>query len=194
MKRLIFVLFCISIFVCGCESLRFAPSQEQKANAWLHNRTAVAAAQKARQEMASRKLQQLTELSKLQSRSFVSYFGLPKELPAGDSTEEILSQSSWQLAETSLSQSGERPDVWELTDSALELGIAVAALLSGVYGTRAVSFLKNARKKSKALKEIVEGNELFKKNCPEQVSAFKDSQKNQTASTRQIVAAVKSSV
>jgi hypothetical protein len=81
--------------------------------------------------------------------------------------------------------------MWEVTDSALELGIALAALLSGVYGTRVVSFIKNARKKSKALKEIVEGNELFKKNCPEQVSAFKDSQKNQSASTKQIVAQLK---
>jgi hypothetical protein len=192
MKRLIFVLLCISIFVCGCGSLRFAPSQEQKANAWLHNRTAAAAAEAAKDEAASNKLQQLTELSKLQSRSFVSYFGLPKELPAGDSTEEILSQPSWQLAEASLSQSSQRPEVWEVTDSALELGIAIAALFGGIYGTRAIGLLKEARSKSKALKEIIESNELFKRNCPEQVSAFKDSQKNQSASTRQIVAGIKS--
>jgi len=191
MKRVMFVMVGICIFVCGCESLRFAPSEEQKQNAWLHNRTAAVAAEIAKEEASSNKLQQLTQLSKHQSGSFVSYYGLPKELPAGDSAEEILSQSNWQLAQTALSQSSERPDVWQVTDSFLELGIALAALLGGVYGTRAVGFLKVARKKSRALKEIVAGNELFKKTNPEKASAFKEAQKNQSASTRQLVASVK---
>lgn len=82
--------------------------------------------------------------------------------------------------------------MWEMTDSFLELGIALAALLGGVYGTRAVSFLKDARKKSRALKEIVEGNELFKKTNNEQLNAFKEAHKLQSAETRQIVAAEKS--
>jgi hypothetical protein len=193
MKRIIFVLLGIFIFVSGCESLRFAPSEEQKKVAWMHNRTATAAARKAKEETASNELQQLTELSKLQSKGFVSYYGLPKELPASDSVEEILASSSWQLAETALKQSIERPDVWAVTDSALELGIAIAALFGGVYGTRAVSFLKDARKKSKALKEIIEGNELFKKTNSKYVSAFKDAQKGQTSSTKQIVAGMKNS-
>ncbi len=191
MKRIMFVMVGICIFVCGCESLRFAPSEEQKQNAWLHNRTAAVAAEIAKEEASSNKLQQLTQLSKHQSGSFVSYYGLPKELPAGDSAEEILNQSSWGLAETALSQSSERPDMWQMTDSFLELGIALAALLGGVYGTRAVGFLKDARKKSRALKEIVEGNELFKKTNPEKAAAFKESQNNQSSATRLIVAGVK---
>lgn len=78
MKRIMFVMVGICIFVCGCESLRFAPSEEQKQNAWLHSRTASAAALQAKEEVASDKLQGLTELSKHQSRAFVSYYGLPK--------------------------------------------------------------------------------------------------------------------
>jgi hypothetical protein len=172
-------------------SLRYAPSEEQKENAWLHSRTAVAAAEVAQDEIVSNKLQKLTELSELQSKSFVSYFGLPKELPVSDNVEDILAQSSWQLAETAINQSNERPDIWELTDSTLELGIAIAALLGGIYGTRAIVFLKEARDKSKALKEIIEGNELFKKTNSQQASSFKDAHKKQSPSTRQIIAANK---
>jgi hypothetical protein len=73
----------------------------------------------------------------------------------------------------------------------LELGIGICALLGGVYGTRAVGFLKDARTKSKALQEIIAGNELFKKNNQTQVSAFKESHRSQSPETRQIVAEMK---
>ncbi|MHC4186717.1 MAG: hypothetical protein ACYSRQ_00850 [Planctomycetota bacterium] len=187
MKQKVFFLLLTLVFFSGCMNLRFAPSEEQKKNAWLHSRTAIAAAEVAKEKDVSTELQQLTELSKFQSKSFVSYFGLPKELPASDSVEEILAQSSWKLADTALIQSNDRPDIWELTDSTLEFGIAIAALFGGIYGTRAIGFLKEAKNKSKALKEIIEGNELFKKSQPEQASSFKDSHKKQSASTRQIV-------
>jgi hypothetical protein len=73
----------------------------------------------------------------------------------------------------------------------MELGIGICALLGGVYGTRAVGFLKGARAKSKALQEIIVGNELFKKNNQTQVTAFKQAQQNQSPTTRQIVAEMK---
>jgi hypothetical protein len=98
-----------------------------------------------------------------------------------------------------LTESAERPDAWQLADSAFELAIGVCALLGGVYGTRAVKFLKDARAKSKALKEIIEGNELFKKqaaavpNDKQAVFAFKEAHKNQSTQTRQIVAETKTS-
>ncbi|MHC4265138.1 MAG: hypothetical protein ACYSUK_04305 [Planctomycetota bacterium] len=192
MKRIILMSLLVFVFVSGCDVLRFAPSEKQKENAWLHNRTAVAAAQAAKDEVVSNKLQKLTELSKLQSKSFVSYFGLPKEPLVSNSVEEILAQSNWQLAETALSQSSQRPDAWEVTDSALELGIAVVALFGGVYGTKVIGFLKEARDKSKALKEIIDGNELFKKINQEHANAFKEAQKEQSASTRQLVVGMKS--
>jgi hypothetical protein len=119
-------------------------------------------AETARNENASGKLQALTHLSEFQSRPFISYYGLPKEFPPAETAEDILTESSLQLANTALAQSAERPDAWQLADSAFELAIGVCALLGGVYGTRAVRFLKEARAKSRALKEIIEGNELFK--------------------------------
>jgi len=184
-------LFTFVLLLAGCDSLRFAPSEQQKQNAWLHNRTAIAAAETARGESASEKLQSLSGLSELQSQAFTSYFGLPKEFPKAASAEEILAESNWQLANTAVQQSSDRPDAWQVADSAMELGIGICALLGGVYGTRAVGFLKGARAKSKALQEIIVGNELFKKNNQPQVVAFKQAQQNQSPTTRQIVAEMK---
>jgi len=180
---------CVLVF--GCESLRFAPGEAQKQNAWLHNRTTEVAAETAQRQAASKKLQALTNLSERQSRAFVSYCGLPKEFPEAETAEQILAESNYALADTAVAEAGERPDAWQLADSAFELGIGIAALMGGIYGTRAVRFLREARTKSNALKEIIEGNELFKRAHEEQSAAFKDAQRNQSQQTRQIVAELK---
>jgi len=186
--------FCILAFVflsLGCESFRFAPSQRQKKLAWLHNRTALAAARTARSEGASAELQDLTGLAELQSRAFTAYFGLPREFPAAETVDDILSESNRQVAALAIEDSRARPNPWDLADAVLELGIGISALLGGVYGARAAKFLKDARAKSRALKEIIAGNELFKKNNQPQVEAFKQAHANQSPQTRQIVAQLK---
>ncbi len=190
-------LWVIAAMVCalsiaGCDTLRLAPSEQQKQNAWLHNRTAAAAAETARAQSASSELQALTQLSERQSEAFTAYCGLPQEYPPAQTNEQILAGSNWRLAETALTKSANRPDPWGVADSLLNLGIGITALLGGVYGTRIAGFLKDARTKSQALKEIVEGNELFKQQQPSQVEAFKSAQANQSPETRQLVAALKS--
>lgn len=187
-----YALIACALTCVGCDSLRFAPTETQKQNAWLHNQTAIITAETAKSENTSERLQALTKLSELQSRVFVSYHGLPKKLPQADTAEDILAQSNWQLARTALTESAERPDVWQLADSAFELAIGVCALLGGVYGTRAVKFLREAKAKSQALKEIIEGNELFKKQNESSIAAFKQAQQLQSPQTRQIVAEMKS--
>jgi hypothetical protein len=184
-------LFLLAVWLCGCGSLRLAPSEQQKQNAWLHNRTAAIAADCARAESGSSQLQALTKLAELQSRAFTSYCGLPKEYPPADTAQEILAQSNWQLADAALVESAERPDPWAVADSALEVGIGISALLGGVYGTRAVRFLKDARAKSQALKEIIQGNELFKQQNAGQAQAFKAAHQHQSPETRQLVTAMK---
>jgi len=179
------------VLIAGCDSLRLAPNEQQKQNAWLHNRTTAIAADTARSEQASPELQSLTKLSALQSRAFTSYCGLPKEYPQAETTEDVLAQSNWKLAETALAESSERPDPWQVADSVLEIGIGISALLGGVYGTRAVRFFKDARAKSQALKEIIAGNEQFKKANEAQTQAFKAAQANQSPETRQLVAQLK---
>lgn len=187
-----YALIACALTCTGCGSLRFAPTEAQRQNAWLHNRTATVAAETASSENTSEKLQGLTQLSELQSRAFTSYYGLPKEFPPQANTaEDILAQSNWQLARTALTESAERPDAWQLADSAFELAIGICALLGGVYGTRAVRFLKQARTKSQALQEIIAGNELFKRQHMTQAGAFKEAHKDQSPQTRQIVAEMK---
>ncbi len=185
-------LLTFAFLLAGCDSLRFAPTEVQRQNAWLHNRTATISADTARAENASEKLQALTQLSELQSRAFSSYYGLPKEFPQADSAEDILAESNWQLTRTALQQGADRPDAWQVADSVLELGIGICALLGGVYGTRAVRFLRETRTKSKALQEIITGNELFKKQNQSSASAFKQAHQSQSPQTRQIVAQMKS--
>jgi hypothetical protein len=188
------ILITITLLSClfaGCDSLRFAPTEVQKQNAWLHNRTTTIAADTSKTENASEQLQALTQLSEVQSRAFSSYFGLPKEFPQSETAEDVLAESSFQLADTASRQGAERPDAWEVADSMLELGIGICALLGGVYGTRAIGFLRQAKTKSKALKEIITGNELFKKQNASSASAFKQAHQNQSPPTRQIVAEMK---
>ena len=191
MRKVLVTLILPCFLLAGCDSLRFAPTEAQKQNAWLHNRTTMVAADTARDEAASEKLRALTGLSQLQSRTFTSYYGLPKEFPQADTAEDILAESNFRLARTALAESADRPDAWQLADNAFELAIAISALLGGVYGTRAVRFLKQARKKSQALQEIVAGNELFKKEHKAYAGEFKQAHKDQSPQTRQIVAEMK---
>jgi len=181
----------VTLLSTGCGNLRLAPSEEQRQNAWLHNRTAQMAAEAARAEQTSEQLQSLTKLSEVQSRAFTSHCGLPKEYPPAETPQTVLAQSNWTLAETAVSQSAERPDPWQAADSALEIAIGLSALLGGVCGTRAVRFLKEARAKTQALKEIVQGNEHFKADNAEQTQAFKTAHANQSPETRQLVTAMK---
>jgi len=192
MRKVLVTLILPCFLLAGCDSLRFAPTEAQKQNAWLHNRTTMVAADTAKSENTSEKLQALTGLSQLQSRTFTSYYGLPKEFPRADTAEDILAESNFRLARTALAESADRPDAWQLADNAFELAIAISALLGGVYGTRAIRFLKQARKKSQALQEIIAGNELFKKEHKAYAGEFKEAHQNQSPETRQIVAEMKS--
>ena len=187
----IFACACTGFVLAGCDTLRFAPSEAQKQNAWLHNRTVIVAAQTAKSENVSQELQALTRLSEKQSQAFTAYCGLPNEFPPAATTEDILTESNWQLAKTALQAGADRPDPWQVADSMLELGIGVCALLGGVYGTRAVRFLKDARGKSKALQEIIVGNETFKKENESSAAAFKQAHNTQSPQTRQLVASMK---
>ena len=118
---------------------------------------------------------------------------LPEQIPQADSIDDILSQSSWTIANSALSQASNRPDSWNIADSVLDLGIAVAGLFGGVYGIKIAAFLKQARVKSEALREIINGNELLKKQNDEVGSVFKSVHQNQSPQTRKVVAEMKQS-
>jgi len=193
MRSLIALAVLLLMFVsAGCEVLRFAPSEQMKQNAWLHHRTTQLAAETAKSQQASQRLCQLTSLSALQSKAFVADYGLPRHLPASDTAEQILSQANQQLAERAIKIAGARPNGWDIADGLFELGIGAMGLLGGAWGLRLAGIMKKARQKSRALREIIEYNELFKKDNPDYAKAFKTAHKMQSAETRLIVNEIKS--
>ena len=187
----IYVFIAAFCLLSGCDTLRFAPNKPQKQNAWLHNRTAEFAATARQNENSSEKLKSLTNLSALQSRAITSYYGMPQQFPKANTADDVLTQANIQLAQDASADAVKRPDVWQIADNGLELGIGIAALFGGVLGTRALQFLKDAKTKSTALKEIIEGNELFKRQNSAVADDFKEAQKNQSVETRQLVAKMK---
>ena len=177
-KSLLLITLCLCAFVAnisGCESLRFAPKESQKQAAELTHALAkkvnfegTAPASPASQQLVTGTLAAL------------SYTGRPATPPDPDQFDTIAAQATQDALE--------RPDPWQVADSALELGIGVCALIGGVYGTKAVKFLQQAREKSKALQEIIQGNELFKQQLGEQNAEIAKSFKEAQNSTQKSVA------
>jgi len=192
MNKLLLTTCIFTLALLGCDSLRFAPSEEQKQNAWLHSRTAQMAADIAIQENTSDSLKSITQLCHTQSVAFTADYGPPKRLPEASTKEQILSEDNWLLAKKATIQSTQRPDVWDITDGAFELAIGLAGLVGGVYGLKVSRFLQQAKGKSKALREIVKGNELFKRQNTQSAEAFKTAHKSQSSQTRQLVVEMKS--
>lgn len=190
-KVMLSITAMLMIILCGCDGLRFPVKESQKQNAWLHNRTAQLTADKVKDEGASEQLQQLSSLSEVQSRAFVYDYGLPEMFPPAGTADQILSQANRDITFGAISDSQLRPDVWDIADGAIELGIGLAGLFGGVFGVRIAAFLRQARTKSDALREIIYGNEAFKKLNKDSVAAFKSAHRDQSTQTKQIVTEVK---
>jgi len=176
----------------GCESLRFAPAETDKQNAYLHYKTTAAVSAGVKQENATEPLRDLSAQAVRQSEAILAYYGMPEELPATQTQEQLLSEENRAITEQAKLSGRERPDPWDVADHLLELGIAAAGVIGGVYGTRAMNALQLARQKGQALREIVRGNELFKERHPESAAALKQSQGGQSADTRKLVVELKS--
>lgn len=185
------LLLPIAVFCFGCESLRFAPDETQKQNAYIHAQATQIAANLAENENTSKTLQDLTSLSSEQSRAFLAYYGLPCELPAANTAEQILSESNMQICDSAITNASRRPDGWEIANNALDIGIAVAGVLGGAFGIKIASFLKTAQNHSSALREIIEGNQSYIDKNPNESKAFKSAQKNQTSQTKTLVTQIK---
>ncbi len=175
----------------GCASLRFAPDEQQKQNAYLHQCTTQAAALQSKQEHSSAVLQKLTQTAAHQSAAIMAYYGLPKNIPSSDNIEQLLSPQNEVLTNNARKEAVKRPDPWGVADGVFQLGIALAGLAGGVMGHKAVKAIQLARQKSIALKEIIDGNELFKKQNIAVADNLKQAQQRQSKSTRTLVAALK---
>ncbi len=181
----------ICAMVFGCDQLRFAPGEAMKANAWVHYRTAQLAADEAKNENAGAQLCGLTDLSAQQSEAFVAYCGMPRELPAAQTAEQVLTDANRQLACAAREEAWQRPDPWQTADTLLQAGLAVAGVIGGVSGARIARALQKARDTQRAIREVIRGNEIFKRNHEEAVEAFKQAQYGQSTETKKIVAEIK---
>jgi len=190
-QHLSMVVFLSLLWLCGCDGLRYAATEAQKQNAWLHRQVCATAAETAEAENASPDLCGLTNLAAQQSDAFVIDYGLPSTPTIHSDIDTLLAEAPAVAAAAQI-DAAQKPDVWTLADSALELGIALAGLIGGATGVRIAGHLKTAREKSKALKEIVENNELFKHRYPEQAERFKQTQQKQSPATQKIVTQLKS--
>jgi len=171
------------LFFTGCDSaLRYAPTESQKQSAELTHLLAVKVNDTgtAPGSQAGKQLVDGTAAA-------VTYMGRPRTPPVPEQFTTIAAQAN--------ADASERPDAWQLADSALELGIGIYALLGGVFATKGIGYLAVAKAKSQALKEIVQGNELFKMTMEASgntaaVDEFKRQQSNiQTGKTPEIVTA-----
>ena len=186
MLRNIFIISVFVLFACGC-----AVDETVRQNAYLHNKTAEMAKVIATGEEVSNDLGGLISLSALQSRAFIADYGLPDKLPAASTVDDLLDESSFALAGSAIEISRKKTDAWDIADGFINAGIAVAGLFGGVWGIRLASFLRSTQLKSNALREIVLGNEVFKKTNDEMATAFKTAHVHQSQPTRQIVKEMK---
>ena len=186
MLKVLIVTGIFGLFVCGC-----GVDEVVRQNAYLHNKTAEMVKVVAGSEGVSGELDGLISLNASQSRAFVADYGLPEVLPAASTVDDLLSESSFVLADTAFDRSRKKPDAWDVADGFINAGIAIAGLFGGVWGIKLVSFLRSTQLKSNALREVVLGNEVFKKTNGEMATAFKTAHNYQSQPTRQIVKEMK---
>lgn len=191
MRYLVLVLvFCMLIGVIGCgdSPLRFAPTQQQKQSAYLLDRTVQTAAVQAKVEGASEQLQALTSEATNQTAAVVSFYGMPQEIPPSSTADDLLLPENKETTQQAAFQSTARPDPWDVADHFLEMGIALAGVVGGVYGSKAAGAIGIARQKSQALREVVRNNEVFKREAgTETAKQFNQAQGVQSDSTKKIV-------
>ncbi len=177
----------LGMTLAGCGSVRLEPGQVQKQNAYLHYRTNLALEQLARQADDVPELIDLAGESVLQSMAILNDYGMPKVLPASDSIEQILSDENKKLTAMANEMSLGNGGALKIADEMLGLGIAIMGIFGGAIGGRIVNVLRTVKDKNNALQEIIKGNEIFKKQNPASIEAFKQAQQYQSPATREIV-------
>lgn len=175
----------LALLVCsGCETLRFAPGQEQKQIAFDAHLT-------ARRVDSQGAMPSSPDTKRLVSgtRTNLSYIGVPAN-PVIEDYPATLAK-----AETDAIKRPDANDVFAVAGKGLSLAAQLAILFgfggSAVGGKKVLDWIAIARNKSKALEQIVISSQKFLDKAPEdQKKEFKAAQK-QTATTKKLVAELK---
>jgi hypothetical protein len=182
-------MIAISIFSGGCSTLRFAPSEAQKQIAF--DTFSVAQAVNTTGATAG-----AAETKKLVSGTAASltYTGMPSDPVIADYDATL------QTANTDGAKRPTLDDAAKTFDGWLSLGIGIAGLFGGGAGLKIAAALKTAKDKAAALKEVVQGNEEFKRWLETNggdlaVNAFRQAQTGvQSVKTEQAVLEIRSSL
>jgi len=182
MKKWIVTLMMMVILLAGCESmgLRKEPTESQKQLAWLTADLAkeVEAEGTVPGSPAAKKLTEGTKAA--------AYWYGPPQVPADSDEFDTIAPMAQHDAQ-------QRPDAFEMADSAFDLGIGLLTLLGGGGGLVLVQKLRKWQQKAKGFEQVVKNNELFKGTLSqEQKTEFGTCQKNaQTPEQKVLIAEVK---
>jgi len=206
MRSNFFPVLIVAFLICaicgtGCGNLRYAPSEIQKGEAVVHNEvTQAIAARYAAEPTAEPNLLALMNLSHLQSQNILAYYGVPAQpvdpafLAELKAAKPAAITAAAELSKQAAADAAKRPaNWWNVFDGLLGLVLAVATILGGAGGIKIISWITLLLNKSKALREVVEGNEALKSQTPvESNELFKSIQKLvQSDSTVKIVDAIR---
>lgn len=176
------VLAVVIMGLCGCENLRFAPSEAQKQIAYDTNLTA--------QQVELNGIEPHSATAKRLAdgtRAGLAYIGMPLNPDIADYNSTI------QQASADAYKRPQAEQVWDFVDGGLELALGVLGIVGGAGGLKLAGYVRAAQAKSKALREVVLANQEFLAESQQAaVEAFKNTQnKYQTSATKTIVTEIK---
>jgi hypothetical protein len=181
-----FIAVIFVVVLSGCDTMRFAPTEEQKQTAMLTHNAATEAVYSGLEPKSqeARLLEQGTLATTL-------YYGAPEKIPAKtDFTTEKVAVAQ--------SDAAKRPSFQQVADTGLSmleiiLGTGVLGIGGTAIGTRILASAKKGRDAAIALEQVVKGNKEYLRDAPpEQADAFRAAQNaKQDDATKVIVATVK---
>lgn len=151
-------LACMASF-CGCDSLRWAPSEAEKQNAALHVQTSQALAARIEPNKTADTLDDaLADLNAKQAGAITAHYGPPKEPVPQVPWEDLPATAP--VTDEAGQDAAQRPDVFDLTDFAIDNVEAIAIALG--LGGAAAGAIARAKATSKALRETVGGIQKYR--------------------------------
>ncbi len=177
---MLIVVACLSF---GCDNLRMAPTEPQKQIAYQAVVTA-RAVESAGTDAYSPAATQLVDATAVS----LAYTGVPAT-PTITDYPTTLAEADHDAARRPTAD-----EIWSEADGWIDFGIALAGIFGGGAGIAATQFLVKARQKSRALREVISGNEKLKEYLREigktdELNAFYDFQNEKQSGKTEVIVA-----
>jgi hypothetical protein len=174
MALYIFGTGALLLAMTGCSNLRFAPTEAQKTDAYLHKETTSAIVTNyAASPSPDPNIMALCRLSDLQAGNVLAYYGIPAKLPDTNMIEGLRAAKPAAIVEAAAvtqqaaPDSVKRPNYWDGAETLLGFVLAIVGLYTGSAGAlKLKGWISYALASIKALREVVEANEALKTRLP----------------------------